>query len=141
MDYAEWTKKIGSLKKELLARPNLLRQYALWLETSEEHTSYKGKDIYDRLEGAMQALSDIDFIPGLGRENLVVVLSEIQREMDLDLGVCEHLAHHIKFNKQKGVLGTTTDDMPRCTAHPGLIVADLSSCLPPQRTKCPYRRP
>ena len=66
--------KINNLVEALLERDVLLRQYSIWLETSEENTLYKGKDVYDMLKGAMQALSDVDFIPGIDHRNYIEVI-------------------------------------------------------------------
>jgi len=130
-NYEAWNKKVEDLKNKLLDKDALLRQYDLWLESSEDVTNYKGEDVYHRLLGAMQVLSDFDFIPGIGCSNFVAVIDRVQKETGLDLGVCKFLDYEAKE--------TQAPHLPKCKAKEGLLVACLTSCLPPARKDCPHR--
>ncbi len=119
--------KINNLVEALVKRDKLLRQYALWLKTSEENTIPRGKDMYHRLVGVMHALSNVDFIPGTGNENFVEVISRVQEKTGLDLGVCKHLQYN-------------PDETSNCGIDKGLLIGSLEVCLPPNRSKCKYRK-
>jgi hypothetical protein len=117
--------KINKLVEDLLEREVLLRQYALWLETSEENTINKGKDVYDMFKGAMQALSDVDFIPGIDNRNFIEVILKLQEKTGLDLGLCEHFRYY-------------PDKISRCAKSKGYITSSVV-CSPPVRYDCKYR--
>ena len=138
--YEAWEKRVETLKGELLKRDTLLRQYAIWLETSEENTLHKGGDVYNMLVGVLQGLSDVDFIPGIGWQNFVAVVGEVQKETGLSLGVCQYLSDNIRENYKAMYLGEKTEKtLPECKAKSGLLIGSLNVCLPPQRCKCEYR--
>lgn len=139
--YELWERTINNLKNELLKRDILLRRYAIWLETSEEHTKHKGEDVYNMLVGVLQGLSDVDFIPGVGWQNFVAVISRVQKEAGLDLGVCQFLSDNIKETKKFEYLGEKTEKaFSECKATMGMNIGSLSVCLPPQRSECQYRK-
>ena len=117
--------RISNLIQDLLEREVLLRQYAMWLEASEENTIYKGKDVYDMLKGAMQALSDVDFIPGVDNRNFIEVIGRVQEKTGLDLGLCSHFQYD-------------PDKTSRCGKSNGYVTSGIV-CLPPQRYKCEHR--
>jgi hypothetical protein len=137
--YDGWNNEIERLVGELMKRDDLLHQYATWMETSEEVTKFQGEDIFHRLEGVLQGLSDTQFIPGIGWGNFVAVVGEVQRKTGLDLGVCEHLDDKVREYKkfEYGLEFGSTND--RCGAKKNLIIGSLQSCLPPQRAGCLYR--
>ena len=138
--YQEWEDKINSLVDLLLKKDILLRQYAIWLETSEENTLWKGEDMYHRLEGVLQGLSDVDFIPGIGQRNFVAVIGEVQRKTGLDLGVCPYLIDNVreleKFDYDRTPL---KNSFSRCEKKGDLGIVSLKLCLPPERNDCIYR--
>ncbi len=139
--YQEGEDKINSLVDILLKKDVLLRQYALWLETSEENTKWKGEDMYHRLEGVLQGLSDVDFIPGTGWRNLVAVVGEVQRRTELDLGVCPYLIDNVREFKKFVYSGDKSkNSLSRCGRNKNLIIGSLKSCLPPERSNCEYRK-
>ena len=121
-------KRITALTEALVQRPGLLGQYSIWLENSEAHTRYEGEDVYNRLVGAMQALTDVDFIPGTGWRNFVEVTSRLQKETGLDLGVCEYLNYK-------------SDGISECMANTEqeVLVGSFKCCIPPERSRCKYR--
>jgi len=128
-EHKAWEKKIENLVNKLLEKDNLLRQYAIWLETSEQHTKHKGEDIYHRLEGVLQTLSSVDFIPGIGWGNFITVIQRVQEKTGLDLGVCKFLDYtHGKFNTRS-----------KCEASGYLLIGGLKTCLPPDRNYCGKR--
>jgi hypothetical protein len=126
---SETREEIDRLKCRLLEDDNLLRQYALWLEAGEEVTIFKGKDVMDMLKGTMYGHgASLGFIPGVGWENLVRVLSDVQRESGLDLGICKYLC------EEKG------DNYPTCLASDNnVLIGSLNQCFPPARVDCMYR--
>ena len=139
--YQEWENKINSLVDILLKKDVLLRQYAIWLETSEENTKWKGEDMYHRLEGVLQGLSDVDFIPGTGWMNFVAVVGKVQRRTKLDLGVCPYLIDNVrKFRKFEYDGDKLKNSFSRCKGNKGLKIGSLNSCLPPERGNCRYRK-
>lgn len=135
--YEEWLKQTEKIKKGLLSRKNLLRQYSTWMKTSEEVTVYSGKDVFDMIIGSCLYLSDSSFIPGTGNMNLVYVLAEVQKESGIDLGVCKFLDDKIlrfmeEFYCDKHSEGLT----PQCKENQHAYIGDLSFCIPPNRLKC-----
>ena len=119
-------KKIRALVDALVERTPLLNQYALWLETSEKNTVNRGGDVYNMLVGAMQVLSDVDFIPGVGWQNFVEVVGEVQTRTGLDLGLCKFLDYR-------------EESISVCKAKSCLYVSSLKGCLPPDRGNCGHR--
>lgn len=142
MTYQKWEDKINSLVNILLKKDALLRQYAVWLETSEENTKWKGEDMYHRLEGVLQGLSDdIDFIPGTGWMNFVAVVGEVQRRTELDLGVCLSLVDNVReFKKFEYDGDKLTNSLSKCEGNKDLNISSLNLCLPPERGDCRYRK-
>ena len=139
--YQEWEDKINSLVNILLKKDVLLRQYTIWLETSEENTIWKGEDMYHRLEGVLQGLSDVDFIPGIGWKNFVAVVGEVQRKTGLDLGVCLYLIDNVREFKKFEYDGTELENsFSICERNKNLHIASLKSCLTPERNNCGYRK-
>jgi len=131
-------KRIGYLSSELIKRDSLLRQYSTWLESSEAHTIHKGGDVYNMLIGAMHAIDgDLDFIPGTGWQNFVAVISKVQKETGLDLGVCQFLVD--RPNSPTEYPFSQTGKIPDCGAKEDLMVGSLSVCIPPNRVDCPHR--
>jgi len=125
MDYE---KRKNQIKERLLEMPNILSQYATWLKNSERNTIYKGEDVYNMLVGVMHAIDgSTDFIPGVGWENFVDVITNIQKQTGLDLGVCKFL----KYNREK---------ISECSATAGLSIGSLKCCIPPNRCKCQYKK-
>jgi len=137
--YQDWEKKVDCLVNALLEKDILLRQYAIWLETSEEHTRFKGEDMYHRLEGVLQGLSDVDFIPGIDSMNFIAVVGEVQKKTGLDLGICQYLQDNIKEYKKFQYGGDTDIFFHRCKIKKDMIIVALKNCLPPERSKCEYR--
>jgi len=139
--YQEWEDKIDSLVNILLKKDVLLRQYAIWLESSEENTTWKGEDIYHRLEGVLQGLSDVDFIPGTGWMNFVAIVGEAQRKTGLDLGVCPYLIDNVReFKKFEYGGNKSKNSLSRCERNKDLSIGSLKSCLPSERSNCKYRK-
>ena len=139
--HQEWEDKINSLVDILLKKDVLLRQYAIWLEASEENTGWKGEDMYHRLEGVLQGLSDVDFIPGTGWMNFVAVVGEVQRKIGLDLGVCPYLIDNVReFKKFEYDGDKLTNSLSRCEGNKDLNITSLNLCLPPNRHNCRYRK-
>ena len=139
--YQEWENKINSLVNILLKKDALLSQYAIWLETSEKYTIWKGEDIYHRLGGVLQGLSDVDFIPGTGWMNFVAVVGEVQRKTKLDLGVCTYLVDNVREFKKFEYDGTISkNSLSKCKRRETLYIGSLKSCLPPERSNCKYRK-
>jgi len=148
-NYQEWKNKVDYLANELLKRESLINQYSIWLETSEEHTNHKGEDVYNMVFGALQAIDgtpnfipDVfsNFIPGTGLENFVAVISKIQEKSGLNLGVCQFLSSNIENSKRfEYGEGPSKENMPECRAKEGLLIGSLKMCVPPERSKCPYR--
>ena len=135
--YQEWEDKINSLVNILLKKDVLLRQYAIWLEASEKNTRWKGEDIYNRLEGVLHGLSDVDFIPGTGWMNFIAVVGEVQRKTELDLGVCPYLIDNVReFKKFEYDGDKLKNSLSRCERNKDLSIASLKSCLPPARSNC-----
>jgi len=147
--YMQWRKEIDGLTKEILKRDVLLRQYALWLETSEENTKYTGEDVYHMLTGVLQGLSSVDFIPGVGWNNFVAVVGAVQKETKLDLGVCPYLIDNID-NSMKSLyfksqnLSETGEVLSECGIAKDkgqrIFLSSLQQCLPPQRSRCHDRK-
>lgn len=147
--YKRWFEQTEKIRKGLLSRPDLLKQYSIWIEPSEQNAIYQGKNILDMLTGTCLFLSNLDFIPGTGNMNLVYILRKVQKETGLDLGVCEFLDDRIeKFYKEMSrPQQVYFDDLkkenqsltPRCLANKDILVGDLSVCIPPQRCRCPHR--
>lgn len=141
-EYLAWRKKIDSLAGELLKKEILINQYDIWLENSEKETVYYGKDVYDRLIGVLQGMSNVDFIPGTGGVNFVAVVGKVQEDSGLDLGVCQFLEPNID-NFMKNMLGFSKyvrgDNTPECRAKEDLLIGSLGTCLPPHRISCPHR--
>ncbi len=139
--YQEWENKINSLVDILLKKDVLLRQYAIWLETSEENTKWKGEDMYHRLEGVLQGLSDVDFIPGTGWMNFVAVVGETQRKIGLYLGVCPYLIDNVReFKKFEYDRDKLENSFSKCKGNKDLKVTSLNLCLPPYRSGCKYKK-
>ena len=139
--YQDWEDKVNSLVDVLLKKDVLLRRYAVWLETSEKNTIWKGEDMYHRLEGVLHGLSDVDFIPGTGWMNFVAVVGEVQRRTELDLGVCPYLIHDIRgFKKFEYDGDKLKNSLFRCEKNKDLSTTSLKSCLPPNRSNCEYRK-
>ena len=137
--YEGWKQEIDRAKRELLGRDVLLRQYALWLEASEDVTRYKGEDVYAMLLGSLHAISGVDFFPGIGYRNFVAVIGAVQKETGLDLGVCEFLVDRARESAKAQYNLSASSRMASCQARAGLGVADLRSCLPPNRVGCEHR--
>ncbi len=139
--YQKWEDKINSLVDILLKKDALLSQYAVWLETSEENTKWEGEDMYHRLEGVLQGLSDVDFIPGTGWMNFVAVVGEVQRKTELDLGVCPYLIDNVReFKKFEYDGDKLKNSLSKCERNKDLSIGSLKSCLPPERSNCGYRK-
>ena len=139
--YQEWEDKINSLVNILLEKDTLLRQYAIWLETSEENTKWEGEDMYHRLEGVLQGLSDVDFIPGTGWMNFVAVVGEVQRKTELDLGVCPYLIDNVReFKKFEYDRTKLKNSFSRCGKNKDLTLVSIKLCLPPNRNNCRYKK-
>ena len=143
--YDRWRAKINEVATELAAKEQfkgLLTQYQMWLEASEETPTFKGKDVYDMILGSLLSISeDADLFPGVGWENYVAVVSEVQRKTGLDLGVCQFLEDNIDANMRYKFLGERGGEfMPTCKAKELLMVGSLSCCIPPQRIDCEHRK-
>lgn len=147
--YKKWFNETEKIRKGLLSRPDLLRQYSMWMKPSEQNTIYQGKNVLDMIIGNCLFLSNPDFIPGTGYMNLVYILGKVQKESGLDLGVCKYLDNKIeKFYKemskpQQTYLESMSKEnkslIPICLANKDTFVGDLSFCIPPQRCRCPNR--
>ncbi len=136
-DFKEWQAEIESISQLLSNKPEMLKQYSIWLESSEVGNKYRGKNILDMLQGVMNYLSNIDFIPGIEHRNLAAVLQNIQKKTGLDLGLCEYLGGDIQEVERQ--IQEPKPAYCKCSLS-GALVEDLSCCMPPQRCHCSYRQ-
>ncbi|MBR9706018.1 hypothetical protein GOV14_03220 [Candidatus Pacearchaeota archaeon] len=138
--YANWCEQIKAVKTDILEKPEILSQYATWLETSEKHTRRKGEDVYNMMLGLMHSVSDTNLIPGVGWKNFVKIVSQVQKETGLDLGVCEYLQDNVDNSMRSQYLGEEgLENMAACTANENLLISLFPTCIPPSRCDCPYR--
>jgi hypothetical protein len=136
-NFDEWKKQVDVTAGKLLINPGLLNQYSMWLETSEENPKLLGENVYNMLMGAMQAVSGVDFIPGIGNRNFVAVLALLQKRTGLDLGLCKFLEDDIE-GIERGLRENTKATYSQCSLS-GILQVDYSQCTPPGRCMCPYR--
>ena len=130
--------ELGLIKRAMLKRSVTLRQYSLWLKTAETEGIASGPNgldaAYARLEGFVQGLANdeetagVDLIPGVGWQNLVALVHQVQQETGIDVGVCRHLVKD----------GNPTTGYS-CGMKSGLLIGSLNCCLPPARTTCEHR--
>ena len=93
------------------------------------------------MTGALQGISgDVDFIPGIGNQNLVAILERTQKETGLDLGVCKYLTSNInnakKFEHDKKLNQGEMNSV--CGIMKSSLIPSLSCCFPPMRKDCAY---